>query len=57
MELRDDGDGFDAMANLPETHRGLRNMRRRAQQLGGVFEVESEPGSGTLLRVTMPAGA
>lgn len=56
LEVQDDGSGFDAAIALPETHRGLRNMKLRTQRLGGVFDVETSPGAGTLLRVRMPVG-
>ena len=32
--------------------RGLRNLSQRAGQLGGTFEVDAEPGRGTLVRWT-----
>jgi len=56
MEIRDDGDGFEPAANVTETHRGLRNMRLRTQRLGGMFDLESAPESGTTVRVRMPVG-
>lgn len=55
LEVQDDGRGFDAGIALPETHRGLRNMKLRTQRLGGVFDIETSPGAGTLLRIRMPA--
>jgi PAS domain S-box-containing protein len=55
MEVRDDGAGFSLSGELPETHRGLRNMRLRTQRLGGVFDIESAPGHGATVRVRMPA--
>ncbi|GAA0938855.1 sensor histidine kinase [Actinocorallia libanotica] len=36
---------------------GLRSMRERAVELGGVFTVESEPGRGTTVRAVLPLGA
>ena len=33
---------------------GLRAMRERVEQLGGSVTVESEPGEGTTLTVSMP---
>jgi signal transduction histidine kinase len=46
LTVDDDGCGMD-----PEVTRrsGLRNMSRRAEALGGTFELRSEPGSGTHL--------
>ncbi len=47
-EISDDGKGFD-----PEAPHGigLRSMVERARALGGTFDVESEPGRGTRVRV------
>ena len=35
---------------------GLRGLRERAERLGGSVAVESTPGEGTTLGVTLPAG-
>ena len=35
---------------------GLRNMRRRAENLGGAFEIDSEPGKGTRITLKVPVG-
>ena len=43
LEVRDDGQGFDP--NQPVSGLGLRSMRERIHALGGVFSVESRPGS------------
>ncbi len=52
VEITDDGVGFDA--HLPEQsplgHLGLLAMRERAEQSGGWWMVESQPGSGTTVR-------
>jgi ligand-binding sensor domain-containing protein/two-component sensor histidine kinase len=59
-EIHDDGCGFDASNNepMPATTggggNGLKNMRQRAAQVGGRFEIESAPGRGTALRLTIP---
>ena len=59
LEIRDDGVGFDADAAGAEQGRrgraqGLANIRRRAELLEGRIEVESAPGRGTRLSLTMP---
>jgi signal transduction histidine kinase len=33
---------------------GIGGMRERTRQLGGRLEIHSAPGSGTLVRVTLP---
>jgi signal transduction histidine kinase len=49
----DDGQGFDP-AQPTGTGQGLRNLRERAERLGGRAEVSSTPGQGTSVRVTIP---
>lgn len=49
VEVRDDGQGFTAVSR----ESGLRNMRERAQALGGSFEIESS-GTGTTVRWEAP---
>ena len=57
LEIRDDGTGFDPSAP-PRARRGqaqgLANIRRRAELLDATLEVESAPGRGTRLSLTMP---
>lgn len=50
--VKDYGKGFD-----PETTfrgNGLDNMKNRAKELGAVIEIDSEPGSGTVVILKMP---
>lgn len=57
LEIRDDGVGFDmAVVQLRKNTLGLVGMRERAKALGGLTEIESTPGRGTTIRVTIPAG-
>lgn len=53
--IRDDGRGFDveAAAQSDEGGRGLRNLRKRAQTLGGDVEIQSRPGD-TCVRLVLP---
>ena len=56
LEVEDDGSGFDPDGRAVSARRlGLVSMRERATELGGRFEIESQPGSGTLVRATVPA--
>jgi signal transduction histidine kinase len=50
LRIRDDGCGFDRTA-IPPGHMGVGIMRERAEGIGAVFEVESEPGKGTCVTV------
>lgn len=53
LEVTDDGRGI--AANAPEGQ-GLRGMRERARGAGGGLTVDSTPGVGTTLRLTVPVG-
>jgi two-component system, NarL family, sensor histidine kinase DevS len=53
LEIDDDGRGFDPAA-ATGTGQGLRNLRERAEGLGGRAETHSVPGQGTSVRVTIP---
>jgi two-component system NarL family sensor kinase len=56
-EIRDDGCGLPAtISGLRQSHVGvgITGMRERAEQMNGVFELESAPGQGTTVRVTLP---
>ncbi len=56
LEFRDDGKGFDAEQGLRVRpgHLGLPAMREQIETSGGRLKLESDPGSGTLLRVWLP---
>jgi len=53
LEVDDDGRGFDP-AEATGGGQGLRNLRERAGRLGGRAEIDSTPGQGTRVRVTIP---
>jgi len=56
--IRDDGRGFDAAGMMrrhwQERGLGLAGMQERAALLNGAVEIESEPGAGALITVTIP---
>jgi signal transduction histidine kinase len=52
--VSDDGRGFDPQAPRSGTHLGLWSIGVRVEQLGGRFEIESAPGRGTGLAITIP---
>lgn len=57
LVVADDGQGFEPpdMDDLLVTgHYGIATMRRRATRIGGSLEVESAPGGGTIVRVSIP---
>jgi signal transduction histidine kinase len=48
VEVSDQGSGFDATQVAGSDERlGLVGMRERVESLGGLFRIESDPGSGT----------
>lgn len=51
LNVRDDGRGFTPPST--GTGHGLRNMGRRAEELGGQLEVRSSPGGGTSVELTV----
>ncbi len=54
LQVRDDGRGFDPQQHASDGHFGLIGMRERAMKLGGAFQVQSQPGSGTAVCVEVP---
>ena len=58
IEIEDDGEGFD-LASLPppgarQRGLGLLGMRERVELIGGSITIDSAPGQGTRLVVTVP---
>lgn len=51
LEIRDDGRGFDCTA--APAGRGLATMRARAERLGALWDIHSEPGT-TRVRLRLP---
>jgi signal transduction histidine kinase len=58
VKVQDDGAGFDVstLEHLPVRQRGfgLFNVRERLSDLGGSLDIESTPGSGTRVTVSVP---
>ncbi len=60
VEVRDDGKGFDSKTLFGERilhagqHIGLRVMRERVREAGGTWEIQSDPGKGTIVRARFP---
>jgi signal transduction histidine kinase len=53
LTVADDGVGFEAKRTA-EHGLGLLSMRERSAELGGNLKIVSQPGQGTLIRVTIP---
>jgi signal transduction histidine kinase len=54
LEVRDDGAGFEPRS--PQAGLGLASMRERAASAGGRLTINSAPGRGTRVRLSVPAG-
>jgi signal transduction histidine kinase len=52
--LKDDGRGFDPNSARDSWSHGITGMQQRVRALRGKFSLESAPGGGTTLRVTVP---
>jgi PAS domain S-box-containing protein len=54
LSVRDDGIGADAAALARPHGHGVLGMRERAGHFGGTVSIDSAPGQGTSVRLTMP---
>jgi len=58
IDVEDDGKGFDSVqaisTGIEDTKFGLFSIRQRLEQLGGYFEMDSEPGRGSKIMMTAP---
>jgi signal transduction histidine kinase len=52
LRVQDDGGGFDP--NRSSRGQGIANMRARAEEFGGKFELISQPGNGTSVVLSIP---
>jgi signal transduction histidine kinase len=52
FRIQDNGVGFDAAKK--SAGNGLKNLRRRAAEIGGRLEIETHPGGGTIVTLTAP---
>jgi signal transduction histidine kinase len=55
LTVSDNGRGFDPATRDQAMGHGLANMRTRAEELRGVFSLESAPGQGTTIQLLLPA--
>ena len=58
LEIADDGRGVAHLADdqRAPTRNGLRNMRKRMEDVGGGFEIGPAPEGGALVKLTVPIG-
>ena len=53
LQVQDDGSGFAVEQGSPTGHFGLLDMRERAQSMGSMLKLESEPGRGACISVAV----
>ena len=49
-----DGSGFDPSQMPPNGHYGLVGMKERAALINGSLQIDSQPGRGTIVQLTVP---
>lgn len=54
--VRDDGQGFDPTLRRGESHVGLNIMQERAQRIGAHVHIDSTPGQGAVVTLTLAPG-
>jgi signal transduction histidine kinase len=55
VEVKDEGVGFDPTTiNLDQETLGLASMRERAEMMGSLLKVETQPGAGVCIRLEIP---
>ena len=54
FSVQDDGTGFNVNEIRAESHVGLKIMRERAARVGGSVDIDSAPGTGTTVTLTLP---
>jgi signal transduction histidine kinase len=52
LQVKDDGRGFDEASIIPGN--GLRNLRRRADEMKGAVRIQTAPGRGTTVQFEAP---
>ena len=59
LRVKDDGNGFESrqVFDMAGGHFGILGMGERARRFGGKFKIDSRPGAGTEIEVTVPIEA
>jgi len=52
--LRDNGVGFTVAAGEGSSHYGIKGMRERIRKIGGELSLQTAPGRGTQIHITVP---
>jgi signal transduction histidine kinase len=54
LTIRDDGSGFDSSQAPSNGHYGLVGMKERAALINASLQIQSQPGRGTIVQLTVP---
>ncbi len=54
IRIKDNGNGFKYQEAITHTGNGIHNMQERASIMNGKLEIQTDPGSGTLIVVNVP---
>jgi two-component system sensor histidine kinase DegS len=57
LSVDDNGKGFDPEAIEKEANLGMKLIKERTEMLGGTFEIDSAPGKGSRVSLSIPAHA
>ena len=57
LTVEDNGRGFDSELSKSQGGMGLSSMIERAEKIGGSLSIQSEPGAGTTVTVSVPLAA
>lgn len=57
LTVADDGQGFDPAGPASNRRYGIQGMRERSELIGGAVLIESRPGQGTTVRLTVEAAS
>ncbi|MEJ0054670.1 MAG: ATP-binding protein [Bacteroidota bacterium] len=53
FSVSDNGKGFEK-GSIRRASNGLKNMQSRMEEIGGTFEISTDPGTGTKVLYSMP---
>jgi signal transduction histidine kinase len=54
LSIEDDGNGFDKMKVADKKTLGILGMEERSSMMGGKYQINSIPGEGTIVEVSVP---
>jgi two-component system sensor histidine kinase DegS len=55
LSMDDNGKGFDVDSLQKDSNLGMKLIKERAEMVGGTFEMDSAPGKGSRIILSIPA--